>query len=174
MFINKPVLQYLNNRMGCFRCLHFYDRKRTQGLTLVEVLVLVAIIGVLASIGIVSYEKYIYTTKVASAIKQINSMSIVIDDYHSSTNAYPQSLSDVGLGNLKDPWHHTYQYLNIGTTTNLGLVRKDHNLVPLNTDYDLYSTGEDGQSQPPLTARVSQDDIIRANNGGFVGLATNY
>jgi general secretion pathway protein G len=29
-------------------------------------------------------------------------------------------------------------------------------------------------SQPPLTAAASQDDIIRANNGGFVGRASDY
>lgn len=27
---------------------------------------------------------------------------------------------------------------------------------------------------PPLTAPQSQDDVVRANNGGFVGLASDY
>jgi general secretion pathway protein G len=34
--------------------------------------------------------------------------------------------------------------------------------------------GKDGQSAPPVNAKVSEDDIIRANNGGFIGLAKNY
>jgi general secretion pathway protein G len=46
--------------------------------------------------------------------------------------------------------------------------------VPINSDFDLYSVGRDGQSAPALTAKVSQDDIVRANNGGFVGLASDY
>jgi hypothetical protein len=29
-------------------------------------------------------------------------------------------------------------------------------------------------SSPPINAKVSEDDIIRANNGGFIGLAQNY
>lgn len=52
--------------------------------------------------------------------------------------------------------------------------RKDHNLVPLNTDYDLYSSGPDGASVGPLTAKASRDDILRANNGRFVGPASAY
>lgn len=60
------------------------------------------------------------------------------------------------------------------TTTGNGKVRKDHNLVPLNTDYDLYSMGEDGASVSPLTAKASRDDIVRANNGRYVGLASDY
>ena len=53
-------------------------------------------------------------------------------------------------------------------------VRKDRFLVPLNTDYDLYSMGKDGESTAPLTARQSRDDIIRADNGGFIGLASEF
>lgn len=53
-------------------------------------------------------------------------------------------------------------------------MRKDHSLVPINSDYDLYSMGPDGKSQAPLTANASRDDIIRANNGAFYGKASNY
>jgi len=56
----------------------------------------------------------------------------------------------------------------------LGKVRRDHFLVPVNTDFDLYSLGEDGKSQSPFTARDSRDDIVRANNGGYVGLVSDY
>jgi general secretion pathway protein G len=34
--------------------------------------------------------------------------------------------------------------------------------------------GKDGKSQSPFTANASQDDIVRVNNGGFVGLVSDY
>ena len=37
-----------------------------------------------------------------------------------------------------------------------------------------YSVGKDAKSSAPLRAKISQDDIIRANNVGFVGLVSNY
>jgi general secretion pathway protein G len=46
--------------------------------------------------------------------------------------------------------------------------------VPINSDYDLYSVGKDGVSSGPLTAGPSRDDVIRANDGGFFGLARDY
>ena len=61
-----------------------------------------------------------------------------------------------------------------GKTKGGGKARKDHFLHPINTDFDLYSMGPDGKSTAPLTAKISQDDIIRANDGGFVGLAAHY
>ncbi len=53
-------------------------------------------------------------------------------------------------------------------------MRKDRFLVPLNSDFDLYSKGPDRKSVPPLTAEASRDDIIRANDGGYIGLASEY
>jgi general secretion pathway protein G len=73
-----------------------------------------------------------------------------------------------------DPWGHPYQYLSFSGLKGKGEMRKDKNLVPINSDYDLYSMGPDGESQTPLTAKASRDDIIRANNGGYVGIAENY
>ncbi len=53
-------------------------------------------------------------------------------------------------------------------------MRKDRFLVPINTDFDLYSMGRDGKSTPPLTAAASRDDIIRANGGAYIGPAKGY
>jgi general secretion pathway protein G len=44
----------------------------------------------------------------------------------------------------------------------------------LNSSYDLFSAGKDGNWVAPITAAVSQDDIIRANDGAYVGLASEY
>ena len=55
-----------------------------------------------------------------------------------------------------------------------GKLRKDKNLVPINSDYDFYSMGSDGKSFPPLTANDSRDDIVRGRNGAYFGPASEY
>lgn len=57
---------------------------------------------------------------------------------------------------------------------NIGAARKDGNLVPINTNYDLCSFGKDGKSKPPLRAKDSLDDIIYANDGSYIGLAKEF
>jgi general secretion pathway protein G len=52
-------------------------------------------------------------------------------------------------------------------------ARRDRFLVPLNSTFDLYSTGPDGSTVPPLSGPGS-DDIIRANDGGYIGLASKF
>jgi general secretion pathway protein G len=55
-----------------------------------------------------------------------------------------------------------------------GQARKDRFLVPINTDFDLYSVGRDGETAPPLAAAKSRDDVVRAANGAFIGLASKF
>jgi len=73
-----------------------------------------------------------------------------------------------------DPWGNPYQYLNFDNVNGQGQKKKDKFLVPLNSTYDLYSMGKDGNTSTALTANASQDDIVRANDGAFVGLASQY
>lgn len=142
------------------------------GFTLIELLITVTILAVISSIAVVGYRGYIETTRLHIVITQLTEMSIAITDYGLENASFPSSLDEIGLGNMRDPWGNPYQYLNIAEAK--GEARKDHNLVPLNTDYDLYSMGPDGKSVSPLTAQASRDDIIRANNGAYIGLAADY
>ena len=52
--------------------------------------------------------------------------------------------------------------------------RRDRYMFPLNTDYDLFSLGPDHQSATSLGEGIGLDDVIRANNGGFFGRASDY
>jgi general secretion pathway protein G len=101
-----------------------------------------------------------------------NISQMVLESFYVN-KSFPASLADVGLDKLRDPWGNAYEYWPITGDTNQK-VRKDRNLHPINTDFDLYSKGQDGSTNYPLTASASQDDIIRANNGAFFGLASNF
>lgn len=112
--------------------------------------------------------------RVARAVGDIEAIEKEIQVYESQTGTLPLTLNDINRGTLLDPWGNPYQYLNFSTVNGKGQMRKDKNLVPLNSTYDLYSMGKDGQSVPPLTAQASRDDIVRAADGGFVGLGSEY
>jgi len=111
---------------------------------------------------------------VATAQGDIVATEVAIAQYLSDNNALPNALSDLRNVNLVDPWGNPYQYLDLSQKGAKGHARKDKSLVPINSDYDLYSMGKDGQTVPPLTAKVSQDDIVRGRNGDFVGLGSDF
>lgn len=144
------------------------------GLTLVELLIAMGIVAILATLGYTMYSGQIKAARLNVTIQDIKSISQKVIEYHADTGEYPASLADTGTDTWKDPWDNPYKYLKIKGVIGLGGMRKDRFLVPLNSDFDLYSMGPDGQSKPPLTAAVSKDDIIRANDGQFVGPAHAY
>ena len=75
---------------------------------------------------------------------------------------------------MLDPWGNAYVYQSFTGLKGKGKMRKDKSLNPLNTQYDLYSLGRDGDSRLPLAPKVSHDDVILAFDGAFIGLASDF
>ena len=144
------------------------------GFTLVELMLVLLILGILFELCVTLYKNYTDRTDIAKASTDIAAMSVEITQYANDHKGLPDTLADIGRAGTKDPWGNAYQYLNHQNLNGNGNVRKDKNIVPINSDFDLYSMGKDGQTQGTLTAGVSRDDIVRANNGRFVGLASEY
>jgi general secretion pathway protein G len=140
-----------------------------------EIMISLAIAATLAAIAIPNYIAYLERARVARAISEVKSIEKAVYNYFGDHDEFPDTLNQVGFGGYKDPWGHGYRYLRIdGGGPGNGGKRKDHSLVPVNSDFDLYSMGRDGASSAPFTAKASKDDIVRANNGGYVGLVSNY
>lgn len=150
------------------------SRCKASGVTVVELMIVLLIVGVLAAIALPSYQRYQQRLRIDQAQRDIGMIATAVKLRWEDVRAYPDSLADVGLGSTLDPWGRPYQYLSLEDPSSRGHARKDHALVPINSDFDLYSMGPDGLSSPPLTAQASRDDIVRANNGAFVGVASDY
>ena len=146
---------------------------RLRGFTLVEVLSVVLLLGVLLAIAIPTYGRYRDKVRTHQAILDITVISAIVRDYFETNGQYPASLASTGNADRLDPWGRPYVYYNIDENGK-GHARKDHALNPLNTDFDLYSSGPDGVSKPQITQKDSLDDILRASNGAFVGIAANF
>ncbi|UCH49187.1 MAG: prepilin-type cleavage/methylation domain-containing protein [Betaproteobacteria bacterium] len=144
-------------------------------MNMVEVMIVIAMVGVITAVSIPMYSDYRYRSMVAQTISDIMGIGILVAQFQSDNGGQlPASLADLGKNALLDPWGNPYGYLNITKVIGKGKLRKNKNLVPINSDYDLYSMGKDGDSKGPLTAKASRDDIVRANNGRFVGLVSDY
>lgn len=136
-------------------------------------MIALAIAGLIMMVAVPAYQDYSKRVEADQAVNDIVLIQFQIDDYELTTGNLPNSLSDIGLNAMEDPWGSPYVYANHDVVPP-GHRRKDHSLVPINSDYDLYSKGEDGLTTWPLTASHSKDDIIRGRDGGYVGIATEY
>jgi general secretion pathway protein G len=166
-----PMDRALHRPLSRFSSL---PRRRARAFTLLEFAIALAILAILASIAMPAYQDYRERIRVAQAVTEIGAIQSAIQRYIDDNRIPPDDLAEVGQDGKLDPWRNPYQYLNLVTLKGKGTARKNRNLVPINSDYDLYSMGKDGASVGPLTAKESRDDIVRANDGRFIGLAKDY
>lgn len=148
-------------------------RDPRSAFTLVEILATMTIIGLLVGLAVPKLNDAVDQAKIARAIGDLRAMAVELG----TVSTLPATLTGIGRAGRLDPWGRPYVYYPFppskGKAPPKG-ARKDRFLVPINSEYDLYSVGKDGGSAAPLTAKASHDDVIVANDGGFIGLAKKY
>lgn len=149
-------------------------RRIPHGFTTLELVIVVAIVAILAAVASGAYGRYRDKVLVSQAATDIGAIATAIKLREVDDQRLPDSLAEAGFGDRLDPWGRPYQYRNLASQKGNGMARKDKKLAPLNSDFDLYSMGKDGASLAPLTPPVSRDDVVRARDGRFIGLAADF
>ncbi len=148
--------------------------RRDAAYTVIELLIAVALLGILLTLVVPEMLRSIQDMKVTRSIADLRRIDFELRRYHDRNETWPDSLDDVDLGGMRDPWGHDYVYQVHRGAGWRGRARKDRFLVPLNSEYDLFSPGPNGEYRPPLNARPSRDDIVRAADGLFFGRARDF
>ena len=82
-------------------------------MTLVEVLIVIAIVGTLAAIGIPAYNNYLDKARNEQAIEDIRFIEAAIKMYFTERGMYPNTLNQVPSTQRLDPWGNPYSYYRI-------------------------------------------------------------
>lgn len=147
---------------------------RAGGFTVIEVMVTIAVIAVLSALAIPKYRDYKENARVVQAANDVGSIAALIQHFFIENRAYPDNLDAVNAGGQRDPWGRPYVYFAHDAKNFMKSARRDKNFKPLNSDFDLYSLGKDGVSKQKLDAKESLDDVVRAVDGRYIGLASDF
>lgn len=150
-------------------------RRGQLGVNVLELTMTLALLGALGSFTVPALDGYTERARINRAIGEISRISIEINRWkiNADSDSFPESLEAAGISVGTDPWGNAYTYVRIDCC-DADQQRKDANLHQLNTDFDLFSNGPDGLSENQLNNVNAHDDIVRADNGAFVGKAENY
>jgi len=71
--------------------------KNQKGFTLIELMIVIAIIGILAAVAIPAYSDYLKRSKVAEAVSLLSGLKTPTEEWYGSTGAWPASITtDLG------------------------------------------------------------------------------
>ena len=77
-------------------------QKKQQGFTLIELMIVIAIVGILAAIALPAYQDYTVRAKVSEAMVTLAEAKTTIAEFYSANNSLPDSATIAGINTDPD------------------------------------------------------------------------
>lgn len=71
------------------------NRKTSSGFTLIELMIVVAIIGILAAVALPSYQNYTARAKISEGLSLANGLKTQLSEYYNLNNGWPDTDEDL-------------------------------------------------------------------------------
>lgn len=96
--------------------------KRQQGFTLIELMIVVAIVGILAAIAIPAYQDYTVRAKVSEPLSFADSAKVSVSEYFQTMGSMPTDLTAAGVSSATSQYISSVSYSGSGTVGTITLA----------------------------------------------------
>jgi len=133
-------------------------KKMQKGFTLIELMIVVAVIGVLTAIAVPQYQNYVKKSTLGVGLANIAALKTNIEDYIATESAFPVTATGVPagferLGTVEDLGEGNVSSTKASTGTGTGEVRFTFDAGPISGEKIRLSRDEDGLWSCDTTAK---------------------
>lgn len=151
--------------------------KAQKGFTLIELMIVIAIVGILAAIALPAYQDYIVRSKVAEAMTVLAEAKTTVAEYVAANGRYPSSATSFGLNTADRPNSDTIASLSVADPTAGEPVRVVINVA--NCTWDGSECDDDNFLSFHLSGSTNSDNsmswkCLPGDNDKANGVATKY
>ena len=93
-----------------------------KGFTLIELMIVIAIIGILAAIALPAYQDYTKRARVGEALSLAGGAKTAVTEFYSSNNAWPGTNASAGLPEKGDITGNTVKSVEVGPVASAGKI----------------------------------------------------
>ena len=107
-------------------------KTKQLGFTLIELMITIAIVGILAAIAIPAYQDYVKRTEVSEGLVLAMQAKVAVANYYQSSNSFPSSNAMAGISSATYIIGNSVNGVSVGTN---GVITITYNSVSDNATY---------------------------------------
>ena len=133
------------------------NEKRGAGFTLIELMITVAVVGILAAIAYPSYTEYVTRAKRADGKAALLQAQLAQEKWRANNTSYSNSLSDIGVSTSSPDGHYTVAVSGTPTATTYTILATPSGFT--DSECGVFAANENGKttsSTQTTTAKVQE------------------
>ena len=136
------------------------QKKAQKGFTLIELMIVIAIVGILAAIALPAYQDYVVRSKMSEAVVAMAEAKTTIAEYVASTGGFPAAAATFGVNEAERTSDIVYQLVVTPAVPVVG--------SPINIVARVYTSNWDGSVKASSSLASFRLEGTRAEDGTMV------
>ena len=97
-------------------------KRAQQGFTLIELMIVVAIIGILAAVALPAYQDYTKRSRISEGLSLAAGAKTAMAEYYASNNVWPADNTAAGMAKDIDINGNSVKSVTVSTANNVGVI----------------------------------------------------